>query len=153
MRAFVVVAALAAVLALAACQQQAPGAKPADTTTPAEPPQNIVRQFTLRAPDFQVGEIAGIGIAAVTYSMPELTAAVVRSGLVHAYISVPAAPNAWTALPFNLGVRGIVLTITYGFVEGSFEVALAVDAAPAHALRAALPGLDGWVVRVVVDTP
>ena len=114
--------------------------------------QNIVREFTVRSSDFVVSELHGTGIAVIGYAMPELTADVVENGLIHAYIAVPAAPDEWTALPFTAAVRTVVLTVAYSYSRGLFDVAVTANV-PAQALRAALPSLDGWLVKVVIDTP
>ena len=68
------------------------------------------------------------------------------------YGAIPSAPDAWTALPLTVGVRTVVLTVTYGYSKGVFEVGVTANV-PAQALRAALPSLNGWLVRVVIDTP
>ena len=144
-----VIGGLVVVLISASCQQAATGTK--STSETDKTAGNIVREFTIKSSDFVVGEVHGTGIAAISYPMSELTATVVENGLIHAYAATPSAPDGWLALPLTVSVRTVVFSVTYAFSEGMFEVGVTANV-PAQALRAGLPSLNGWLVRVVIDT-
>jgi len=136
---------------LAACQEGPGGVTQRDSN-------NITRTFTLRASQFTLtdidapGDIGVVGFAVTEFSFPEITSKVVGEGLFHAYIQTPG-DDSWTTLPFSMTAgtfSPITLDVSYGYIVG--KVALSIYSnVSASAMRPALPAVNGWKLRVVVD--
>ena len=102
-------------LTLVACQE-GPGSTSKPTESEAERPAYTTRIFSVRSSDFAIQGVSGAiaSIAAIEFSMPEITNEVIDKGLVQAHVESPDFPSVWTALPVTLSltVGGIDVTVS-----------------------------------------
>ena len=141
---------IAATLVLGSCEQA--------TTTGADETTYASRIFNIRSADFVVQGISGgiASVAAVEYSMPEITKETIDSGLVQAHVESPEARSAWLALPVAVSLTSgnldISLFLSYAFSEG--RVGLTVTGnVTANGMATLLPVYDRYRLRVVVGQP
>ena len=141
-------------LTLVACQE-GPGSTSDPTKSEAERPSYTTRIFSVRASDFAIQGVSGAiaSIAAVEFSMPEITKEVIDKGLVQAHVESPDSRGVWTALPITVSftVSGIdvTLSMSYGYYLGRTGVTVTGNVTRSE-MALVLSAFDGYRLRLVV---
>ena len=141
-------------LALVACQE-GPGSTSKATESEAEKPSYTTRIFSVRASDFAIQGVPGVivSIAAVEFSMPEITNEVIDKGLVQAHVESPDSRGVWTALPVTLSltVGGIDVTVSMSYAYYLNRTGVTVTGnVTQNEMALLLDVFDGYRLRVVV---
>ena len=147
-------ALVAAILTLGACQQ-GPGGTSTDHPHDPKPHSHAptarvaTKYITLSTSSF--GSTGGTVLKAA-YSMPEITAETVASGIVEAYYDLGSGGTVWAPLPDTIQFTDLVTgTLGYVYRRGQFEVS--ITSPDVSARLAIAQSVNGHRVKVLILAP